>query len=108
MEYMDIGEFIEFGYLQEVNRQFFHPYGLALEVSKVHYGIIERMRRAWGVIRGDGEAWAFSGVWDCRDDPEGIIFADGVMTETKRNNVIASVKDINRLKKLGFVIQPVE
>ena len=31
---LDIGEFVEFGYLQEVNRRFFHPLGLQLEVCK--------------------------------------------------------------------------
>ena len=51
-------EFQELGYLQEVNRRFLHPLGLALEV-----------------IRDDesGEV-SFGGVWDSRDDIEGIIF----------------------------------
>ena len=30
---LDLGEFVEFGYLQEVNRTFLHPLGLALAVS---------------------------------------------------------------------------
>ncbi len=32
MKKINIKEFREFGYLQEVNRRFLHPLGLALEV----------------------------------------------------------------------------
>lgn len=52
---MDIAEFREFGYLQEVNRGFFHPLGLALEV----------------VVEEDGTE-RLGGIWDYRDDPEGV------------------------------------
>jgi hypothetical protein len=51
-------EFRELGYLQELNRQFLHPLGLALEM----------------VIDTDTGAEAFGQVWDYRDDPEGITF----------------------------------
>lgn len=54
---IDIGEFCERGYLQEANRQFFHPLGLALEVT----------------VEEDGSA-RLSGVWDYREDPEGMTF----------------------------------
>jgi hypothetical protein len=58
-------EFRESGYLQELNRLFLHPLGLAMEVT----------------INDDGTEF-FSGVWDCRDDPEGIVYSpDG---STKR------------------------
>lgn len=56
-KYMDIAEFSRLGFLQEANRQFFHPHGLALEVT----------------VEEDGREW-ISGVWDERDDPEGIVF----------------------------------
>ena len=52
-------EFREKGYLQEANRLFFHPLGLALEV----------------IIDENGDE-KFGGVWDSRDDPEGIIFEE--------------------------------
>ena len=55
---IDIKEFREAGYLQEANRQFFHPLGLALEV----------------VLNEDGTE-TLGGVWDYRDDPEGIVFS---------------------------------
>ena len=54
---IDIKEFREKGFLQELNRQFLHPLGLALEVNK----------------DDDGNE-TLGGVWDYRDDPEGIIF----------------------------------
>ena len=33
MKYIDVNEFIEEGYLQELNRRFLHPLGLALTVA---------------------------------------------------------------------------
>lgn len=56
---MDIKEFREVGYLQEANRLFFHPHGLALEITK----------------HVDGTE-SISSVWDSRDDPEGVVFGD--------------------------------
>lgn len=62
--HIDIKEFREAGYLQEVNREFLHPLGLAIEVR----------------IDDDGTE-TLSGVWDYRDDPEGILFADAPVEE---------------------------
>lgn len=56
---MDLTEFQRKGFLQEANRQFFHPLGLALALSRPG---------------DDGER--ILGVWDHRDDPEGIVFTD--------------------------------
>lgn len=58
-KYIDIEEFREIGFLQEANRQFFHPLGLALEVQ----------------VDDDGN-WSLGGIWDYRDDPEGVLFVD--------------------------------
>jgi hypothetical protein len=55
--YLDWNEFISGGYLQEVNRTFFHPLGLALEAE----------------IKDD-RCVGIKGIWDYRDDPEGVIF----------------------------------
>jgi len=55
---MDIKEFRSKGYLQELNRRFLHPLGLALEV------IIDKV---------DGSE-KLGGIWDYRDDEEGIYF----------------------------------
>ena len=57
---MDIEEFINEGYLQELNRRFLHPLGLALEASYDH--------------KNEHQPWSLSGVWDCRENPEGIKF----------------------------------
>lgn len=56
---MDIREFRQAGYLQEANRLFFHPLGLALEI----------------VIEEDGSSW-LGGIHDHRSDPEGCAFID--------------------------------
>lgn len=97
IEYMDIGEFRRAGYLQEVNRQFLHPLGLALEVGR------------------DDESghWAITGVWDYRADPEGIRFAPEVIDDefverAERIERIGNRRVDARLAALGYVIQPLE
>jgi len=54
---IDIKEFREKGYLQELNRRFLHPLGLALEV----------------IINEKGEH-KLGGIWDFREDLEGIYY----------------------------------
>lgn len=58
IKYLSVPEFIDEGYLQEANRQFFHPLGLALEANP-----------ETGEIK----------VWDYRDDPEGILFSQEIL-----------------------------
>lgn len=67
---MDLTEFVEEGWLQEANRQFFHPHGLALEVAR----------------HPDG-GYQLSRIWDYREDVEGIVFAPGELSEEKRRRV---------------------
>jgi|SRR6056297_4164115 len=55
-KYMSIKEFQEKGYLQELNRRFLHPLGLALEIGF------------------DNEKTYIIGIWDYREDPEGIYY----------------------------------
>jgi len=57
---IDIDEFQEKGYLQEANRLFFHPLGLALEV----------------IVDEEDGSMKLGGIWDYRNDPEGIVFDD--------------------------------
>lgn len=59
---MNIREFRAEGFLQEANRVFFHPLGLALEVN----------------VEDDGTE-TLGGIWDYRDDPEGVAFGPGVI-----------------------------
>ena len=88
---MDIKEFREFGFLQEVNRLFFHPLGLALEVE------IE-----------DDESVKLGGVWDYRNDREGMRYG-GQLDEDKAERVesLRLDKAERRQKILGYQIQPV-
>ncbi len=67
---MDIKEFREKGFLHEANRQFFHPIGLALQV-----GLLE-----------DGSE-VLGGIWDYRDDPEGMFFGNNELSQLKINNI---------------------
>ena len=90
-KYMDIAEFRELGYLQELNRRFLHPLGLALEV----------------VQERDGREY-LGGIWDYRSDPEGLIFDE----ETLNPELQAAIdsewqrRGQRRLDGLGYVIQP--
>lgn len=87
---IDIREFREFGFLQELNRQFLHPLGLALEVQK-----------------NDDGSEQLGGVLDYRDDPEGMIFGDEFDQEKiSRVGKLLAEKSITRRAKLGYVVQP--
>ena len=56
---MDLDEFQQVGFLQEANRLFFHPLGLALAIN-----------------RDDEGVQTYLSVLDYRDDPEGYLFKD--------------------------------
>lgn len=85
-------EFQEFGYLQEVNRQFLHPLGLALEV----------------IVNNETGEVSFGGVWDIRDEPEGMRFADGEIDPKKAARVHEAWQEKGRVRveKLKYIIQP--
>lgn len=95
MNYMSIEEFREHGYLQEANRLFFHPLGLALTVN---------------LDEETGE-WSLDGVDDYRDDPEGYLFKDlsEEVDERKAENVLTQYERIapERRRRYGWVIQPI-
>jgi molecular chaperone GrpE len=96
---IDIKDFRESGYLQEANRRFFHPLGLALEVSI------------------EDEKELISGIWDYREDKEGIYY-DIQNSEPERkekflknkNFIDFQLKERGDLRKseLGFKIEPIE
>lgn len=91
---MSIKEFRKFGFLQEANRQFFHPLGLALEVV-INYGTGEEH---------------LGGIWDYRDDPEGIRyegFDDADRGKAQRVRELQEAKAQTRLTALGYVVQPI-
>lgn len=93
---IDIDEFRTAGYLQEVNRQFFHPLGLALEVKA-----------------DDDGYWSLGGVWDYRDDPEGMGFVwgsypdhDDIRAKADRVADERDQKLAARMALYGEVVQP--
>lgn len=90
IKYMDIKEFREGGYLQEVNRRFLHPLGLALEI-KIH----------------DDDSVSLGGIWDYRDDPEGMRYEDLDLEHhyLKIQNEWYD-KSVNRVRTLGYMVQP--
>lgn len=67
---IDIKEFRALGFLQEINRQFLHPLGLALEV----------------IVDDEGNE-TLGGVWDYREDPEGMFFSPKSLSSEKAHHV---------------------
>lgn len=96
---IDIKEFRKKGYLQELNRLFLHPLGLALEVK------VDKNNETLG------------GIWDYRKDEEGIYY-DIDNSDKKRRKKFIKKKDFIfneqmkrteiRNKKLGFFIEPIK
>ncbi len=96
---IDIKEFRENGYLQELNRRFLHPLGLALEIITYENGVE-----------------TLGGIWDYREDEEGIYYDiknsdDKRIDKFKRNkNFIDSeleIRNKRRIEKLGFDIEEI-
>lgn len=94
---INIKEFRELGFLQEVNRQFLHPLGLALEVT----------------VDDDGKE-TLSGVWDDREDFEGIYFDFKNLDENELKLFKEKKERVNkerekhtehRIKLLGSVVE---
>lgn len=76
IKYIPISEFREKGYLQEVNRRFFHPIGTALEISifKWYEGFLYHIVSAFKMLIPGTNKEEITGVWDYRKDPEGMYF----------------------------------
>ena len=89
-KYITMREFRDDGYLQEVNRQFLHPLGLALEV--------------------DPDTDIITGVWDYRDHPEGVVYLplDDAESHRKHDTVHTAqlCRVAARVAALGFWVQP--
>jgi hypothetical protein len=93
---IDIKEFREQGYLQELNRKFLHPLGMALEI----------------IIDNEGNE-KLGGVWDYRNDPEGMLYAEEVIKLDRfKENVDRvtnefAIKAQYRKDKYGYIVQPI-
>lgn len=95
---IDIKEFREKGYLQELNRRFLHPLGLALEI----------------VVDENGTE-KLGGIWDSRDEKDGIYY-DISNSDLERKEKFNKNKDFidnefekrseGRINSLGFFIEP--
>lgn len=92
---IDVNEFITEGYLQEANRQFFHPLGMAL-VADISNNCLT--------------------IWDKREDEEGIYYdyensnVDRKKKfREKKKNVLQKFKERKdvRMERLGFIVEPI-
>jgi hypothetical protein len=91
MRTMDLKEFVDLGILQELNRTYLHPMGLALAV-----GIQD-------------EKYFLSGILDYREDDEGMNFTEDALSYEKflKAKDLFLSKTKAREEKLGYFIQPV-
>lgn len=90
---MSLDDFVKSGYLQEVNRKFLHPMGIALSV----------------IADEKGQIQGFGPIWDHRNDPEGIRYdrIDEDMTrKAQKVENHRKKKAKERYQKLGYIIQP--
>lgn len=81
------------GLLFEINRQVLHPLGLALEVN----------------VMDDGQI-TFGRVWDCRADPEGILFDEDTLRDGYQKHQAYMAEHgakalVGRKRSLGFTAQ---
>lgn len=93
IKHIDLQEFRDSGFLQEANRLFFHPRGLAMSIE----------------VDDDGHVAALGDIWDYREDPEGIAYGDDQMTEEKAQLVEAErIRHLAvRSEMFGGSVQPV-
>ena len=91
---MDLKEFRDGGYLQEINRRFLHPLGLALAMA-----VENETRKPTGIMK----------VWDAREDPEGFIFETWERGDSERGEAIEQELCEGlavRQERLGYGVQP--
>ncbi|MHA2067232.1 MAG: hypothetical protein ACXABY_22925 [Candidatus Thorarchaeota archaeon] len=87
---MSVKEFRAGGFLQELNRQFLHPLGLAMET----------------IVDEETKEESFGLVWDYRDDPEGMLFAEIDLEKCNKVYALWQEKAASRQKQFGWVVQP--
>ena len=84
IKYMTDREFVEKGYLSELNRRFFHPLGLAMEYETDGKGL-----------------YRMSGIRDYRDNPGGVSF--GIRQWELSTNPIDEEQFIAFLQRKMFI-----
>lgn len=86
-------ELLDKGIIQEVNRLFLHPRGMALAVSS------------------DDETNESKLIMlDDRDDDTGFYYPDGVITQEKKKHCLKlhESKVVHRVNNLGYVVQAMD
>lgn len=86
---IDIKEFVDMGLLHELNRLFLHPIGLAMEVT----------------VDDETGDYSLSGIWDYREDDEGILFGDIDREKISKGQGFIKNQHEKREKVLGYIIQ---
>lgn len=123
IKHISIQDFSDQGYMAMVNRIALHPLGLALERSTGF--TYEQVKKLVNEILGAGDSedaceaiWEFvkymkmdqtflSGVWDYRDDPEGMTYGPGMIDYNKEMRIERewTLKEDARKALLGGNIQ---
>ena len=93
VKYINIKDLLDDGILFAINQAILHPLGMALEISM-----------------DEEDNYVLGGVWDYRDDPEGMIFDDETFLygEKKFNKYMereGTEKLDKRKELLGYTIQ---
>ena len=97
IKYLSMKDFVDLGFLQEVNRQFFHPRGLALALRIPEDENIDPNEKE-GIIQ----------IWDERDDPEGVYFGEVDLEKIKVSQELYEQKSFYRKEHFGWIIQSVD
>lgn len=124
IKYMEGKDFQRLGYLQESNRQFFHPLGLALEMHSgwtkedldeflgdngVQFGR-DAQDNIWTFIRllGLDGLHISPQVWDYREDPDGNHYGAGTLDREKSLYIerMQNKRRPLRMAMAGYWIQP--
>lgn len=101
VKYISITEFRERGFLQEANRLFFHPLGLALEVVTERCkfcdppGRIDGGKNHCEHCDGVGHTERLGGIWDYRDDPEGMTFGEGYGLDPEKAKYVEAERGVH-------------
>lgn len=97
MKYLSVKEFRDLGLLQEINRRFLHPMGLALSV----------------IMKEDGSISGFGKISDYRDDADGMRYDEEFLKSNDCIEKFLSVENLFAAKKefrennLGYHVQPI-
>lgn len=89
-EFIDLQEFVDEGYLLELNRVILHPLGLALVLD-----------------RADDGTLSIAGIGDARDDLEGVTFTwdEGDVEKVRNVERLWDARVQARVRAIGTMVQ---